>query len=889
VSPGINRTRNTWSDVAPDSHGHNKLSETSTPTREHKLAQPNGLTANMVDSPPMQYDVFIAHPSERKADARACADALRARGVVAFVDDQMEPGAIWMETLRRVQEACRATVFLWYADLKPSPYLRDEVETALERNKTFQHLIFPVWIGRSGGRLPYGLSNFQATIFAESWSDFATSVARQLDDPTFAREREIERLERLRAELRQLGSAPDEASKRIRDLRRERRVQGVPARLGKWELLEPLGSGGFATVYLARPAGTLHRGMAAIKVLHADRMEHGESVDRFCSGSLKMYELQDHSGIVMVHDWATRDMTKNYGHIFFVMEYVDGGDLRRAVSAGLALEAGIEIVIQAADAAAHAHSKGRIHRDIKPANILIGRNGRAKLTDFDLVLAEESTHGTRTGSALGTVLYAAPEQMESAGRVDKRADVYSLGMVLAFIITGGALNARHAMYRREQFLAQLPCSEALRAVVRVATAPEEADRFANMESFIQAVTEAMAPQSVSLPIDADLPFSPTPSVPTVSPQPPPRRRSVALEDEPTNPRLTLPHTTTTTQFDTTYWTERVRIPQNRAPSPSPPQVAPTPLKPPRTTTTSTSPQRSSQVSWSARQVLQSLPSLSLVNLTGGTSLRGRRARPPRPSADAAATWTTELPQHPVTIAPFAIAITPVTQAQWRTIHAGLEKNPSRFRGRPDSDNRPVENVSWFDAVRWCNALSLLEGRRPAYRCDEALMRVADLTSWDQWSTDPDLRRRLAEAASPLPGDGYRLPTEAEWEFACRAGSETSFWSGEDAADLARVGWFDQNSERETHVVGKRANPWGLCDMHGNVWEWCTDWFGAYPTETAPDPLGPRHGEWRVVRGGSYHDSAAWCRSACRDAGPPVSRLPFIGFRIAVSLPHPPSR
>ncbi|MCA9542479.1 MAG: formylglycine-generating enzyme family protein, partial [Myxococcales bacterium] len=136
---------------------------------------------------------------------------------------------------------------------------------------------------------------------------------------------------------------------------------------------------------------------------------------------------------------------------------------------------------------------------------------------------------------------------------------------------------------------------------------------------------------------------------------------------------------------------------------------------------------------------------------------------------------------------------------------------------------------------------------------------------------------------------YRLPTEAEWEYAARAGTTTRYWSGDTKADLARVGWYDKNSGGKTHPVAQMAaNPWGLFDVHGNVREWCVDWLGNYPAEPQTDPLGAPRGEDRVVRGGSFGDSADGARSAGRVRWRPWFRDGHVGFRLARPAPSPTS-
>ncbi|MBU0551939.1 SUMF1/EgtB/PvdO family nonheme iron enzyme, partial [Myxococcota bacterium] len=215
----------------------------------------------------------------------------------------------------------------------------------------------------------------------------------------------------------------------------------------------------------------------------------------------------------------------------------------------------------------------------------------------------------------------------------------------------------------------------------------------------------------------------------------------------------------------------------------------------------------------------------------------------------------EQPQHKVTLSrPFLMMTTPVTQWQW---HQVMGDNPSDFSNKPDSKQRPVKNVSWFDVMAFCNALSKREGwMREAYQ------QVGDEC------------RRIDGA------DGYRLPTEAEWEYACRAGTKTAYWSGENKADLARVGWYGENSGGRTHPVGEKpANPYGLFDMHGNVWEWVDDWYGDYPNGDVTDPKGPSKGSIRVMRGGSWSGVADFARAARRKFAPSSYRNRSLGFRL----------
>jgi len=179
----------------------------------------------------------------------------------------------------------------------------------------------------------------------------------------------------------------------------------------------------------------------------------------------------------------------------------------------------------------------------------------------------------------------------------------------------------------------------------------------------------------------------------------------------------------------------------------------------------------------------------------------------------------------------------VTQAQYEAV---MGKNPSKFKGQ----NWPVERVSWEDATEFCEKLGQKEGRR------------------------------------------YRLPTEAEWEYACRAGTTTRFSYGDNDSSVGEYAWYDSNSRGKTHPVGqKKPNVFGLYDMHGNVSEWCSDWYGQdyYSISVLADPQGPLSGKCRVLRGGSWESNPSVCRSAARCAAKLGIRHSGVGFRVVLEL------
>jgi formylglycine-generating enzyme required for sulfatase activity len=198
----------------------------------------------------------------------------------------------------------------------------------------------------------------------------------------------------------------------------------------------------------------------------------------------------------------------------------------------------------------------------------------------------------------------------------------------------------------------------------------------------------------------------------------------------------------------------------------------------------------------------------------------------------------EKPVHTVKLTNcFSLSVYPITQAQWKAV---MGTDPSHFKGA----DRPVENVSWTDAVAFCEKLT-----------------------------------------EKLSGHGQvRLPTEAEWEYACRAGTTTDYYTGNGETALKAVGWYSSNSGKETHPVGQlEANTWNLHDMHGNVWEWCKDWYGDYSSSQTTDPTGPASGSGRVIRGGCWLNSVGRCRSAYRVGRDPLPRGNDLGFRVAFVL------
>jgi formylglycine-generating enzyme required for sulfatase activity len=223
--------------------------------------------------------------------------------------------------------------------------------------------------------------------------------------------------------------------------------------------------------------------------------------------------------------------------------------------------------------------------------------------------------------------------------------------------------------------------------------------------------------------------------------------------------------------------------------------------------------------------------MKFVLIPAGTFMMGADKNLEEPNND-------ELPRHQVRISkPFYLGVYDVTQKDWTAV---MGNNPSKFEG----EDKPVDTVSWDDAQAFVARLNQKEGH-----------------------------------------SRYRLPTEAEWEYALRAGTTSTYYFGADWSQLGDHAWYDGNSGSTTHPVGeKRPNAWGLYDMIGNVWEWNQDWLGEnyYANSPSADPTGPTSGRYCVVRGCGWYSAARFCRSALRGRNEPAYRNEYFGFRLAFS-------
>ncbi len=246
----------------------------------------------------------------------------------------------------------------------------------------------------------------------------------------------------------------------------------------------------------------------------------------------------------------------------------------------------------------------------------------------------------------------------------------------------------------------------------------------------------------------------------------------------------------------------------------------------------------------------SAQSAGMVLVTGGTFTMGETG------------YAT--PVHQVTVSSFYMGKTEVTQGQWKAV---MGSNPSYFTSV--GDNGPVEQVTWYDCISYCNKLSIKEGKTPVYS-------IGGNTSPSSWTSGTIERNTSAK--------GYRLPTEAEWEYAARGGNQSHIYTYSGSNTVGDVAWYDANSGSTTHQVStKTANELGISDMSGNVWEWCWDWYGAYSSTAQTNPTGASSGSSRLLRGGSWNYSYNLCRVSYRYYYYPDYNLINIGFRVVEDL------
>ena len=608
----------------------------------------------------------------------------------------------------------------------------------------------------------------------------------------------------------------------------------LPA-LGDYQLLNCLGEGGMGVVFRAR-----HRRMdriVAVKMVRPETLGAAVTIGRF-EREVRLLAQLSHPNIV-----AAFDAGEVEGVPYLVMEYVEGADLASVVAqqGPLPVERAVNYVLQAAAGLHHAHERGLVHRDVKPHNLLLTRQGVVKVLDLGLarmvgaeskVEGEGASYRTQSGTVLGTFHYMAPEQALNSKNADRRSDVYSLGCTLYYLLAGNPVYSGETGI--EVFLAhvQKPVASlrqlrtdvppALERVFQRSVAKQPDQRHQSLADLIADLQSATGATAVAAPVAQLAPPTPgaggTQVLSTFNP--PVRRRSRAwlIGGAATALGLLLltavtigwqfagPGKSPGTQTDGDTYTNRLGMRFRRLPADS--------------------------------FVMGDSPEFT-------QTLSDRLRRTPRLS-NRLADFERELPARSMRIdRPFFLGETEVTNAQFEAFTRatsyvteaeqrgngwGVNAQGQWFQGRPYSwrdlgqqprtPEHPAVSISWNDAMRFC-----------------------------EWLTAEERRQGDTRGT-------YRLPTEAEWEYGCRAGGTQPWGAGITPETLGDFAWYDANAGGRIQPVARaKPNPWGLHDMLGNEMEWCQD--------RGPDDL-------RVQRGGAFGDPADFVRPAVRRFSPPSS-------------------
>ena len=601
---------------------------------------------------------------------------------------------------------------------------------------------------------------------------------------------------------------------------------------------------------------------------------------KFARESVNLSNL-NHRGIVNVVETFEANGTS-----YYAMEYCGGGslDARIAECGGLPEGEALRYFGQIASALSYMHSQRMLHLDLKPGNVMLRASGEAVLIDFGLSkqFNDEGEPESSTTIGGGTPGYASLEQAnynedDGDGKLPVTMDVYSLGATLYKMLTGKRPPVASDVMNNglpEQPLRDHGVSNSVIAAIHRAMQPKSRDRYQSVADFAAALdcaseaTEAADREEepeVVLVDDGRQPVAePKPHTPAAAParanqeqqqneypEPEqPRRKwlpwvvgvavaaiafvAVMLLQPKPQPAIEVPADliTAVTQSDTVSADEQpVQQVAQQPQKPEPQQTQQQPQRPvqqeaveqPQPTKPESQPVQQPEPEPERPQ--HNLPEIAMVYVSGGTFTMGATSEQ---GSDAG---SDEKPAHSVTLSGYYIGKYEVTQELWEAV---MGSNPSYFKG----DNLPVEQVSWDDVQEFLRKLNAMTGKR------------------------------------------YRLPTEAEWEFAARGGNSSRGYKYSGSNSLGSVAWYYDNSG--THAVGtKSPNELGIYDMSGNVWEWCQDWYGSYSSSSQRNPKGPNSGSSRVSRGGGWYDNAWCCRVSLRRNDTPDFRLGTLGFRLAL--------
>lgn len=689
-------------------------------------------------------------------------------------------------------------------------------------------------------------------------------------------------------------------------------------RLGHYEVLQILGKGAFGTVLKAFDE-ILHR-MVAIKVMSAELATTSPARKRFLREARAAAAIR-HENVVAIY--AVEEMPVPY----LVMEYIPGKTLaEKLIDDGpLDLANSLRLGQQIASGLAAAHSKGLIHRDIKPANILLedGIQLKVKITDFGLARAADDASVTQSGVIAGTPLFMSPEQA-NCSPIDQRSDLFSFGSVLYQTVSGRPpfrAMTTFAVLKRvvedtprpiQEIIPEVPdwfCSiigklHEKDANRRYQTANEVAELLARCQLEMQQ-NGTVHDMVGSFRSPKELPSSEADNTTTNQLKTDVVELSAKSATLPSQTSWSISNRTliqifaavtalfigifaagrvlyfnTSSTADKastgvshrTAMSKEVTVPEKGNATKNTWRGWPTDCPSPAIAPFNSEQAAEHQEAWAKHlnvpvEYTNSMGMKFKIIPPGEFAMGGTQQEIEDALKYIPARWGVEWhdavkgehPQHHVVLTEaFYLGIHEVTQAQFEQVTG---KNPSfysstgsgaKYVADVDSSRLPAENLTWYDAVRFCNALSAHEE-----------------------ISDPQLH--------------YRLPTEAEWEFSCRAGSTTRYSNGDDILNAHSIGWFWGHGDAP-HTGGELpANPFGIFDMHGNVWEWVndnwqTDHYSKLTQVTSVNPTGPQtDSASRVMRGGTFRLASHIGRSAQRLSAKTTSFLSDRGFRVALPI------
>ena len=588
---------------------------------------------------------------------------------------------------------------------------------------------------------------------------------------------------------------------------------GTVLHAGTYRIIKFLSKGGFGCTYLAEHLLLEERvavkelflsewcnrdDSGTISVAVTSKVRMVERLHRKFIDEARAQRRMNHPGVIKVSD-----VFEENGTAYYVMDYIDGESLKdrmRRLGHGMPEAEALGYIRQMADALAYVHSTGRLHLDIKPGNIMIDRDGRAILIDFGVSKQYEAESGENHSTLLGvTPGYSSPEQKSGEMKhFSPASDIYSLGATLYNLLTGKVVPTTDLRISGEP-LPPLPAdiTSATRQAIEAALQLEKDRRPQSIAEFLE-ILDGGAIAEAEL-VEETTPAPPKESDTTLitnkpnSSQPPrkdPPKPSETDKPKP-RPRRKWLWSSLVILFGAAIICGIILMKQGNDVSDKVSSVNPADKKPSiENEVPSNETPTDKGITFDVKGV-----KFDMVRIEGGTFNMGSN------DSDA---YDSEKPVHSETVNDFYIGSTEVTQDLWNAV---MGSNPSGNKG----ENLPVENVSWNDCQEFCKRLSDLTGRN------------------------------------------FRLPTEAEWEYAARGGNRSRGYKYSGSNDIGSVAWYNDNSNGKTHsVASKQANELGLYDMSGNVFEWTSDlWSSNYTRK--------RGGSFRVYRGGSWNRVA---RNSC---------------------------